>query len=71
LEEAVKVPDQALIKRDGKKEAAVPETENGKQGKNPKVTKERIERLKRDFRPSWMIETINSPGKNSSDKKDK
>jgi hypothetical protein len=28
---------------------------------NQKVTKERLERMKRAFRPSWLIDQINSP----------
>lgn len=61
------MPDQAVIENnDGSNEPVVEEKE--KPRKNPAVTKERIERLKKAFRSSWLQEMINSTDKNSSKK---
>ncbi len=46
--------------------------ENKKNESRPlNVSRERIERLKRAFRPTWLHDMINGPDKSSNSKKDK
>jgi len=63
------VPDQVTIENSSDRDGLNLESEGNGKGKNPAVTKERIERLKKAFRPSWLIEMINSAERGSSHKK--
>ena len=60
------MPDQTLAKNKDKK--PVSDIEGKEPKKNSAVTKERIERLKKAFRPSWLLDQINMPDRNSSKK---
>jgi hypothetical protein len=45
------------------------QTENDKpEERGREVSPERIQRMKRAFRPTWLYEQINSPAKNSGKK---
>lgn len=60
------MPDQALVKKKDNKPVSDIEGKGPK--KNSAVTKERIERLKKAFRPSWLLDQINALDKNPSKK---
>jgi len=64
LKEAIKVPDQVLIENNDQQEVPGAEAEKEPPKKNAAVTKERIERLKKAFKPSWLFDMINSIDKN-------
>jgi hypothetical protein len=53
--------EDAKSQEEGKKSESRPHT----------VSRERIERLKKAFRPTWLHEMINGPDKSSNSKKDK
>ena len=60
------MPDQTLA--DNKNKKLVSEIEGKGPKKNSAVTKERIERLKKAFRPSWLLDQINALDRNPSKK---
>lgn len=63
------MPDQVLVENNDLQEEPDTKAEQEPSKKNPTVTKERIERLKKAFKPSWLIDMINSPDKNLSKNK--
>ncbi|MEE9555275.1 MAG: hypothetical protein V3W18_13385 [candidate division Zixibacteria bacterium] len=60
------MPDQTITMKKDKK-PIIQEKENQPK-KNSAVTKERIERLKKAFKPRWLLNQINAPDKNTSKK---
>lgn len=65
------MPDQAVKDEKSKvDEPAAMDNNQEKRDINPAVTRERIERLKKAFRPNWLLDAINEPDKKHS-KKDK
>lgn len=60
------MPEQALAKKNDNKPVSDIEGKGPK--KNSAVTKERIERVKKAFRPSWLLDQINTLDRNASKK---
>jgi hypothetical protein len=68
LKEAVEVEDHVKLEREGAQDSPG-KAENVEGEENTgKVTKERIERLKRAFRPGRLRDIIDNPGREKSRK---
>jgi len=65
------MPDKVVAEVDDKIDESISEADDSKRKSNPAVTRERIERLKKAFRPNWLLDSINAPDKGPSSKKDK
>lgn len=71
LKEAVEVAEDVQIEQRQVGDAESPEEGKKSESRPHTVSRERIERLKRAFRPTWLHEMINGPDKTTNSKKDK
>ena len=67
LAEKVQIEKESIIEE--KEEMIPPKTDEKPEEKPIEVPQERIERMKRAFRPTWIQDQINSNGKSSNGKK--
>jgi hypothetical protein len=65
------VTQQVQLEKKEAEDTKNPEQNGKDQSRSHSVSRERIERLKRAFRPTWLHEMINGPDKTSNSKKDK
>lgn len=60
--------EEVQLKQKEIDDKTVSERDDKSPSRSPTVNKERIERLKKAFRPSWLHEMINAPDNGSSGK---
>ncbi len=68
LKEVIEVEDQVRLEREGAEDSPNKAKNVEGKGKTGKVTKERIERLKRAFRPGRLQDIVDNPGREKSRK---
>ena len=69
LKEAVEVADQVQLEHKETEDSSGSAEDVGRQEKTREVSKERIERMKKAFRPSWLHDIIDTPEKGNRKKK--
>jgi hypothetical protein len=68
IKEATRLVERTQEVEKESKELVSQKEDDKPEAKTPDVSPERIERMKRAFRPTWLYEQINSNGKNHSKK---
>lgn len=63
--------EEVQLERQEAEDKKSPERDKKEESRSHAVSRERIERLKRAFRPTWLHEMISGPDKGSNSKKDK